>query len=734
MKFLKEKLNLRIYQQTILNTALENNTLCVLPTGLGKTFIAIALIGLLLKENKKAIMFAPTKPLVSQHLNTFKDFFEFKENELIEVSGTTPPKKRAELYKSAKIIFATPQTIENDLFSKRIHPKEFSIAVFDEAHRATGDYAYAFLAKQFNSSRILALTASPGHELEKINEIKNNLLIQKIEKRNQKDIDVKDYVKDIKFQYEKVELPKTMQTIQKHLKMAMKEAISQLKDLEIVSSSNLSKFNKKALLRIQTKLRAQLHEGDFNTMRGLSVIARLIKINHALHLLESESISALNDYLKSIWSQSATTKTKAVKIIVQNFHMRAAYHLTQDCIEKNIEHPKISALKKIIENQLSKNPDSKILIFTEYRSNVEKIIQELSKFKIEKFVGQSSVKKKGMSQKQQLEAIQKLKDSKTNILVCTSVAEEGLDIPKVDLIVFYSPIPSAIRSIQRRGRTGRQEIGNVTILLAKNTKDETYYWISKHREKQMDAVLSNMSSSQKKTTLFDYESKPKPSIKKQSNPEEEIKIYCDCRESKILEYLISHNAIILPKKLEVADFILSDDVAVERKEVEDFTSSLIDQRLFTQASELKRNFEKPLFIIEGDLSKIFFSRNIHPDALRSAMISLTIDYQIPFLFASNKEETAKYIYLIAKREQIENKKLISLRGSKKLSSISEMQQFLIEGLPSIGPGLAKALLRHFKTPKALLNATKEELQKVEKLGPKKAEKIKMILDEEFSEN
>ncbi len=731
MQFLKQKLNLRVYQQTILNTALSKNTLCVIPTGLGKTYIAIALIGLKLKE-KKAIFLAPTKPLVTQHFNTFKQFFDSEPEEIIEVSGTVPSKKRKEMYKKAKIIFATPQTIENDIITKRILPEEFSIAIFDEAHRAVGDYAYVFLAKQFKESRILALTASPGHEIEKINEIKNNLFIQEIEKRTQKDKDVKEYVKEIKFQYKKVELPKLMKAIQKHLKMAMKEYLVQLKELDIIDSTSLSKFSRKNLLNLQTKLRTQISTGDFEIMRALSITARLIKINYALHLLESESLNALNDYLKSIWKDSKTTKTKAVKALVQNFHIRAAYRLSQECKEKKIEHPKMLELKKTIKQELKKNPNSKILIFTEYRSNVEQIVQELSEFKIHQFVGQSSLKKKGMSQKEQIKAIEDLKTGKVNVLVCTSVAEEGLDIPKVDLIVLYSPIPSAIRSIQRKGRTGRQEVGNLVVLLTKDTKDETYHWISVNRERKMNQVLTNMSQSKSKLiTLDSFQNKSKE--KQTVENREEIKVYCDCRESGILKYLIEHGVTVLPKKLEVADFILSDDIAVERKEVEDFTSSLIDQRLFNQATELKRNFEKPLFIIEGDLSEIFFSRNINPDALRSAMISLLVDYQIPFLFSSNKQETAKYLYLIAKREQIEKKKLISLRGSKRLTSIPEMQQFFIEGLPLIGPALTKKLLKHFKTPKALLNASKEELQNVKNLGPKKAEKIKMILEEIYDE-
>lgn len=218
--------------------------------------------------------------------------------------------------------------------------------------------------------------------------------------------------------------------------------------------------------------------------------------------------------------------------------------------------------------------------------------------------------------------------------------------------------------------------------------------------------------------------------------EPQIKIILDTRELRnpIAKLLFEKGIKIEAQRLEVGDFILSEQVAVELKKIPDFVNSLLDGRLFTQAVELKRNFEKPLYILEGELEDIFEVRNIAPNAIRAALISLMLDYQIPILFSSQFEDTADILELIAKREQLDLKKEISLRGSKRAWSLAEQQQFLIEGLPLVGPNLAKALLKKFKTPKKIFTAKKDKLMKVEKLGEKKAETIRKVLDEDYKES
>ena len=727
MKFLREKLNLRIYQQTILDKSINQNTLCVIPTGLGKTYIAVALSSIILKQGK-VLMVAPTKPLVNQHKITFDEFFEHKK-EIISITGTTPAKDREKIYSNAKIIIATPQTIKHDILAGRIDLKEFKLLIFDEAHRAIGDYAYVSIAKYFakiKTNRILALTASPGADQDKIKEICANLHISNIELRNKTHPEVEPFVKPILTKYEFIELPQEFKKIKHHLELAIKDRLIILKQLGFIKTTEIKSLSKKALLRIQGSLRSRINEGDFNVMKGLSVTAGIIKLRHAVDLLESESISAVNSYFSNIWASSKTTNVKAVKNIVSDFHVRVAYRMIQEASEAGIEHPKLQYLRRVFEKVVSQKRDAKILIFTEFRSNIDEILKTLDGFLVEKFVGQASTVGKGMTQKQQIERIQMLKNSEINGLVCTSVAEEGLDIPSVDLVIFYSPVPSAIRSIQRRGRTGRQSIGNLIILIAKGTKDEIYFWVSKRQEQGMDYAINSVS----KDLVKKPEQMKITDIKEKDR--EEIIIFVDNRERGfIVEELHDLGAKLIYKNLEVGDFILSDDVCVERKIVSDFVNSLLDRRLFTQAIEIKRNFDKPLFILEGSIDELFKVRNIDPNAIRSAIISISLDYGIPIIFSDSPKETAKYLFQIARREQISLKKSVSLRGSRRDWPIEKQQQFLIEGLPMIGENMAFALLKKFKNPKNIANASIDELKEVEKLGPKKAEKIKAIFEEEF---
>lgn len=217
--------------------------------------------------------------------------------------------------------------------------------------------------------------------------------------------------------------------------------------------------------------------------------------------------------------------------------------------------------------------------------------------------------------------------------------------------------------------------------------------------------------------------------------EQKVKIYVDHRELKtsMSRALFELGAEIETKQLQVGDYILSDDVVVELKTCPDFVASLLDGRLFEQARSMKAQFAKPMYIIEGDIYELFEVRNVHPNALRAALLSLILDYKFPVMFSRDKQETAEILHLIAKREQLDNNKEISLRGSKVAYTLPEQQQYLIEGLPLVGPKLAKGLLKEFGSPLNILNASLEDLQKVDKMGKKKAEAVKRILEEPYKD-
>ena len=735
MQFLKEKLNLRLYQQTVLNSTLTQNTLVVLPTGLGKTQIAIGLAALRAPQGR-ILMLAPTKPLVVQHFKTFSEYFLPKE-EMGIVTGATKLDEREKILQSSKIIFATPQTIKHDLLSGKFSFRDFSLVVFDEAHRATGNYDYVFLAKEYtkhaNIPRILALTASPGSDAEAVNEICTNLFIEKTEARDREHPEVKPYVKPLATDFYFLELPEELQNIKKHLEAAIKTRLEELKNLNFIQTADIKRINKKTLLAMQKNMHAQIARGDFSSARALSLTAALIKLMHALGLAESESLAALKGYFENLWHAAEHSTTRAAKDIASDAHVRVAYSLALSALERGLEHPKLEKIKNIVTKQMSENDRSKILIFSEYRDNIPRLIaelDELSSLNVQKFIGQASKKEAGMSQKTQIEVLEKFRAGEINCLVCTQVAEEGLDIPQVDLVVFYSPIPSVIRTVQRRGRTARQHIGKIAILITKSTKDEIYYWASRNKERKMNLLIQGMSETNNKR-----EATAKPEINldkyvpKEEKKEEKILIFADMREQgPIIENLFSLGANVKIGALKAGDFILSEDVGVERKIISDFVTSLVDGRLFEQAKKIRESFSKAILILEGNFSEIFSVRQVSPAAIWGAFASLVLDFNMNLLFSENPQQTAELLLAIAKREQLEKKKEFSARTDIKPKTFVDMQQFFVEGLPAVGPTLARNLLKHFGSPKAIANASLEELQKVEGLGEKKAEMIKKILE------
>lgn len=502
MRFIKENLNLRLYQQTILNSASRESILCVIPTGLGKTYIAIALASLRLKTypNSKILFLAPTRPLVDQHKKTFSNFFDATEKEMILITGEVPPSIRKKQFREAQIIFSTPQCIKNDLDANRISLKDVSLLVVDEAHRAVGDYAYVdvsrYYKKQANNFRILALTASPGSNEVKISEICQNLFIAVLEVRGRDHVEVKDYVQPLISEYKFVELPSDMFKIKKILEIPINERLSYLKKRKLIRIDNIVKLRKRDLIGLQLMLQKRLIRKDFSIAKAASDCAFLLKTLHALRLLESESLSAFDKYMDRLWSDAKESKTKAVQNMVNDVNIELARNLSKKYLDSGGEHPKLDLLKKIVEEQIKLNKYSKILIFTEFRDNIPKLVELLREIKlcsVEEFVGQASKSTKGMSQKKQVEVLERFKEGYITCLVATAVAEEGIDVPDVDLVVFYTPVPSAIRSIQRRGRTARKKEGKLVILITKNTRDEATFWIAKRREKGMDLATKKLS-------------------------------------------------------------------------------------------------------------------------------------------------------------------------------------------------------------------------------------------------
>jgi len=681
------------------------------------------------------LFLAPTKPLVVQHSRTFKEILNIPEDEISVFTASTPVKDREMLWKKSRLIFATPQTIENEIM-RNLNLKDVSLIVFDEAHRAVGDYSYVYIASEYvknaENARIIGLTASPSCEHEKINEICSNLNIEQIEARTEFDSDVRPYLQKITTSWIKVDLPVEFEDIRNDIVSVLKEYLILLKAAGYINTIDITALNKKDLLEIQSKIQNEIYSGE-KSYESASLIAKIIKIQYALELLETQGIHSVYAYFERLRLQ----RNKSAEMLFRNDKILKILFKVEKLKNSGVEHPKLNELTKIV----AERKNQKILIFTQYRDTVEKIVERLnlSGISCRDFIGQSvRDKKKGMTQKEQINVLEEFKNNVFNVLVATSVAEEGLDIPKVDVVIFYEPIPSEIRSIQRRGRTGRSHSGEIIILIAKKTRDEAYYWSSVHKERKMEVIIneikkigSNLGQQNiikyQETENEDKNIKESKDITKDDN---KVKIYIDVRErgTEIFKELREHTELVV-KQLEVGDYILSDRVGVERKKADDFIQSIIDKRLFDQAESLAKNFQVPLMIIEGQID--YGKRNIHPNAVRGAMASLALDFGISIIPTSNEKDTAEMLFIIAKREQEEEHRTVALRGEKTALTLAEKQRFIIESLPNVSSVLAERLLLHFRSVKNVINAPENELKKVEGIGEKKAFDIRKVIVSEY---
>lgn len=745
----------RLYQQTIFSTASLKNTLIVLPTGMGKTNVFLMIAAQRLKQypDSKILLLGPTRPLIDQYKSVFEKFFDIDKDKMSVFTGHVKPEKRAELWKTSQIIFSTPQGLENDIISNRINLEDVSLIGFDEAHKAVGDYSYVWIAKKYEEiakhPRIVGMTASPGADMEKITEVCNNLHVEDVEVRTNNDPDVKPYIQKTNINYIEVEFNDELKVCQKYLKDCFLTKCEQLKERGCLNSNEASK---KDLLMLQGHLRGEIisNKTDFDSMKSISIAAEAMKIQHAIELLETQGLEPCYKYMYNLKSQADKRSSKAVVNLVSDENFKAALCKIELSIDKKVMHPKLIKLKKILsEKVISDKGDMKIIIFNQFRDSAEVICREINEIEgiyAKMFFGQAKKNGKGLSQKDQLKMIEDFREGEFNVIIMTSVGEEGLDIPSVDSVIFYEPIPSAVRQIQRRGRTGRQSEGEVLVLITKNTRDELYRWSAHHKEKRMHRILKDLKQNfHKKSTLRNLENNS--SVILQNNQKllvdyelvdiyqqkledfEKPTIYVDNREkgNDVSKKIIDLGGKIQLQQLETADYIVSSKCGIEYKKGDDFLSSLLDGRLLSQVAALSKNFEKPIIIVESH-EDIYKVRNIHPNAIRGLIATINVDFRIPIIYTKNSEETANMIFSIAKREQDETNKDFQLHFNKKRMTDDEKREYFIAAIPEIGTTLARELLIKLGSVEKVVNASLEELEGTSGIGKIKAKKIKNLFN------
>lgn len=492
------KLAPRDYQRKIFETALMSNTLVVLPTGLGKTLIAL----MLAVERKKKfplskiLFLAPTRPLAEQHFKSFSENLPELWVDLQLFTGNVVASQRKKIFSTAEIIFSTPQCIANDLKAELYTLHEVSLLIIDEAHRCLKNYDYTkvvdYYKRQSENSRILGLTASPGSDEKNVKEICKHLDVEKIELRTRDSEDVKEYLQELDYVKTEVPFPKEFIELKVLLKRIYDSKTGELRRKNLLFGLP-TKIN---LLKLQRKLAMQVSNSkNFQAMIGMSLCAQAIKISHALELLETQTLSGLRDYLRGLQKQADEKKSKGVQKLVVSAEFVATMISLEHLLKKGVEHPKIEECAVIVEEQFNEKGDSKVIIFTQFRETGLRLVERLNKIvgvNARPFFGQMKKEGVGFSQKEQKKIISELNEGKINVLVATSIGEEGLDIAEVSLVIFYEPIPSAIRKIQRTGRTARLKPGKLVILITKNTRDVVNHYASTAKEKKMISVIEGV--------------------------------------------------------------------------------------------------------------------------------------------------------------------------------------------------------------------------------------------------
>jgi ERCC4-related helicase len=509
-------------------------------------------------RRKRVMVVAPTRPLVLQHMKFFFSVLKLSQDKIAEITGKTPPLPRTAIWnnKDIRLVFATPEVVRNDLQDNRFSLNDFSLLIIDEAHRAVKDYAYTSIANQYVRQSehpvILAMTASPGSDTKRIHDVCKNLFIEHIEYRTEEDIDVKPYINSINVNWQWVSLSSEYNYIRSIFKNMLDDKLRWLFQHGLLRKrGGIRWIFKRDLIDIGAEIRYNLElsqeEARASLYFALMQQSLALILLYCVELIESQGSVSLKAFLDRIEKDSSTFSSsiargggssKAQKSLINDPRVKEIRTLLSTL---KIEHPKVKCLIEILRGKMSerlvqqqslvqtdinsnndnnnknhkvksfsysgsnidttihtKNSDStRAIVFTQYRDTARHIVDILNSNNITaaRFVGQA--KKEGdigMKQEEQAEMLESFRRGEFSVLVATSIAEEGLDIPEVDLVIFYEPIPSEIRYIQRRGRTGRRSSGSVIILAAKDTIDERHLNASKRRIEKMNQTLSTIES------------------------------------------------------------------------------------------------------------------------------------------------------------------------------------------------------------------------------------------------
>ncbi|BGP57702.1 3'-5' DNA helicase [Rhodotorula sphaerocarpa] len=497
---------LRAYQLNIIQKALFENTLVSLPTGLGKTFIAAVVMLNFYRwyPKGKVIFLAPTRPLVTQQIKACHYIAGIPQADCVELTGGTPPKLRSVGWLTKRVIYCTPQTVEHDLAKGRLDPRDVTCIVVDEAHRASGDYSYCGVIRYMMCRnphfRVLALTATPGARGEAVQEVIDNLHIGRVEVRAEDSIDIRQYIHKKSFDLRVLPLGPHLTELRNKWVALMRPYHDPLVAARLVYQKDPVMLSPFAVQQAYGKIKG-MPGGARANGKYFSMIKTLAAMARAVEYLTVQSVTSFERIVKDLASGGP-------KALIDSSGFRAILRETSAlrAREGYVGHPKMEMLRSIclehfkssvnLVDEYGDKRETRVMIFCNFRAVVEEIVDCLNTqrplIKATPFVGQASAKGvKGKTQKEQLETIKRFKRGHYNVLVATSIGEEGLDIGEIDLIICYESNKSPIRMLQRVGRTGRARDGHITVLMTEGREEKSWDQANDAYASVQNALVSN---------------------------------------------------------------------------------------------------------------------------------------------------------------------------------------------------------------------------------------------------
>nr|KYP67890.1 Fanconi anemia group M protein [Cajanus cajan] len=432
----------------------------------------------------KIVFAAPSRPLVMQQIEACHNIVGIPQEWTVDMTGQISPPKRAQFWKTKRVFFVTPQVLEKDIHSGTCLVKYLVCLVIDEAHRAMGNYAYCEAVRELMAVpvqlRILALTATPGSKQQTIQAVIDNLHISRLEYRSETDHDVITYVHNRKIELIQVAMGPDAVEINNKFMEVIRPIVARLTNVGVIQNRDYRTLSPCQLLEIREKFRQRpkqdLSHVNYEDVEGYFGV--LITLYYIHKLLSSHGIRPAYEMLERKLKQGYFAK-----FMSKNEVILKARQLMQQSLSHGASSPKLTKMLEVLlghfratlprgtsfSRETNDPQNSRVIIFSNYRESVRDIMDALGDIgelvRATEFIGQSSGKAmKGQSQKVQQAVLKKFRSGTYNVIVATSIGEEGLDIMEVDLVISFDANISPLRMIQRMGRTGRKHDGRVDIL------------------------------------------------------------------------------------------------------------------------------------------------------------------------------------------------------------------------------------------------------------------------------